>query len=95
MFKILRYKWYYLVANTEGEYKNHTHIRVKTRTGEKEYKTCKMLVGLIENKRVPRSGYLLQSAIRLTLDEEYKSQLLKVQMRRQQRYFNSNKGVRK
>lgn len=94
MFKITRYKKYYLVSNTDGEYKNHTHIKVKSRTGEKEYKTCKTLVYLVENKRVPKSNYLLQSAIRLTLDEGYREHLLQVQDRRKQRYFNSQKGVR-
>lgn len=94
MFKIFRYKRYYLVSNTDGSYKNHTHIKVKTRTGAKEYKTCKTLVYLIENKQVPRSNYLLQSAIRLTLDTEYKEHLLNVQQRRKVKYFNSQKGVR-
>lgn len=88
MLKITRYKRYYLVSNTEGSYKNHTHIKIRSGTGEKEYKTCKTLIYLIENKQVPRSNYLLQSAIRLTLDEEYKEHLLEVQVRRKRRYFN-------
>jgi hypothetical protein len=95
IYKILRFKRYYLIANTQGSYSNHTHIKVRSRTGEKEYKVCKTLVGLIENKRIPKSNYLLQSAIRLTLDEEYKEQLLEVQQRRKQRYFNVNKGANK
>lgn len=94
MYKVVRFKKYYLISNTGGDYKNHTHIRVKSRTGEKEYNTCKLLIGLIEHKRVPRSNYLLESAIRLTLDVEYKEELLKVQERRKQIYFNNKKGVR-
>ena len=92
MFKVVRYKRYYLVANTDGEYSNHTHIPVRSRTGEREYNVCKHLIFLIENKRIPRSSYLLSSAIRLTLDEEYKNQLLEVQDRRKQKYINVNKG---
>lgn len=95
MYKIIKFKRYYLIANTKGEYKNHTHINVYSRTGEKEYKICKTLISIINDKRVPKSNYLLQSAIRLTLDEEYKYNLLEIQKRRKQRYFNSQKGVRR
>lgn len=88
MYKILRFKRYYLVANTEGEYKNHTHIKVRSRTGEREYRICKWLIHMLDNELIPDSNYLLESAIRLTLNEQYKEQLLKVKDRRKQKYLN-------
>ena len=93
MFKVIRFKRYYLVANTDGNYENHTHIPVRSRTGEREYNVCKHLILLLESKQIPRSKYLLTSAIRLTLDEKYKEQLLEVQNRRKQKYVNANKGL--
>lgn len=88
MYRILRFKRYYLVVNTEGKYENHTHIKVRTRTGEREYHVCKRLVHMVENKLIPDSNYLLESAIRITLNEEYKAQLINVKERRKQKKLN-------
>lgn len=54
---------YMTIVNIKGEYENHCHVD--------KYKTAKMLVKLMENKRIPKSSYLRESVKRVTLDENY------------------------
>ena len=55
-----------------------------------------MLVRLIQDKRVPKSSYLRESARRVTLDEKYKLDI-KVKNekdKQRQRYVNIQRGAR-
>lgn len=54
---------YMTIVNIKGEYENHCHVD--------KYKTAKMLVKLMKNKRIPKSSYLRESVKRVTLDENY------------------------
>ena len=62
-FKIINCGDYFTIANIKGGYDNHCHVKRK--------KTAKMLIKLMEKKRVPRSDYLRESAKRCTLDVKY------------------------
>ena len=88
-YKILQNERDYIVVNTNGKYENHGHF--------KKLSTCYTIIGLMQRKAIPRSDYLLEAAIRITTDSKYKQTLeLKQEKNKQrQRYFNSNKGVRK
>lgn len=79
----------YIVVNTKGKYKNHEHF--------KKLSTCYLMIDLLQKKKVPKSDYLLEAAIRITTDEQYKAQLLHIQENRhnKQMYYNVNKGVKK
>lgn len=70
------------MVNANGEYKHHTHI--------KRYKTCEMLVKLVEKKMVPRSSYLRLSAKRITLDQKYIDKIdIKIEKdKNKQKYYN-------
>lgn len=87
-FKILQGGRGFILINTEGEYKNHAHLKAE--------KTCMMLIRLIERKIVPKSSYLRESCRRLTLDTEYKEKIERKQAKDKEKpaYFNANKGVR-
>lgn len=62
-FKILSYRGSYVVANCNGKYCNHTHLKKRS--------TCELLIKLVKRKEVPRSPYLRTSAKRITLDKKY------------------------
>lgn len=62
-FKIIQCKDYCTIANVDGSYDHHCHV--------KRYKTAKMLVKLMKKRRVPKSDYLRESAKRCTLDTKY------------------------
>jgi len=87
--KIINCGGYYTIVNLNGVYDNHCHI--------KKYKTAKMLVNLIMNKRVPKSKYLRESAMRVTIDKKYieKIEIKEEKDRNRQHYINVNKGVRR
>jgi hypothetical protein len=82
-FKIIADSRGYVLINTNGEYEHHAHL--------KAYKTCKMLIRLIERKIVPISEYLRGSCLRLTLDEAYKETILRKQAKEKEKpaYFNA------
>lgn len=88
-FTILEGKDDYIVKNNKGKYENHGHF--------KKVDTCYALIRLMQKKTIPRSAYLLEAARRITTDSQYKQTLeLKQRKNKQrQRYFNSNKRVRK
>lgn len=85
-FKIIKCGNHCVLINTKGSYSQHTHI--------KRYGTCKLLIDLICNKRVPDSDYLRTSAKRLSRDEKYirKIEHKERKDRDKQRYYNINKG---
>lgn len=78
----------FIIRNIELEYKNHAHIK-KNRDREETLKIVKNLIHLLENKICPKSSYLKGSALRLLTHKEFKE--LKVK----EKYYNSQKGVRK
>lgn len=88
-FTILRGKDDYIVVNTDGKYENHGHF--------KKLSTCYTIIKLMQRKAIPRSDYLLEAAIRITTDPAYREALTIKQKKnkQRQRYFNSNKGVRR
>lgn len=79
----------YVVINIAGTYQNHGHI--------KTLKGAKTIIDLVERKIVPRSDYLRHTALRLTLDDNYKMDILrKIEKdRNKTRYININKGLKK
>lgn len=86
-----------VVINTLGEYENHAHLTKKLDSkGKVKLNIAKTLIDIVIKKRIPKSNYLVTSAIRLTTDLEYKDNLIKVLNRRKcKKYVNSNKGVRR
>lgn len=74
-FRILRHARYYLIYNVKGKAKNHVHVPVTSRTGECEYYRSKKIVEMVVSKTVPNEHFFITSAIRLTLDENYKKNL--------------------
>ena len=79
----------HVIINSKGEYDNHSHIR--------KLGTCKMLLGLMEDKIVPDSDYLRESVLRLSLDEQYKQKIRNKIKKDKNRtwYHNPNKGIRR
>ena len=86
-----------VIVNTKGEYENHAHLtKSEDAKGKVKLSTTKALIDIIIKKKIPRSNYLVTSAIRLTTDIEYKSNLIVVLERRKtKKYVNVNKGVRR
>lgn len=77
-----------ILINTTGTYCNHGHLRTLS--------TAKMMINLLEKKTVPKSDYLKETALRISLDEKYKNEiLLKIEKNKnKQQYYNVNKGVK-
>ena len=80
-----------------GEYENHAHLtKTVDSKGKVKLDTAKALINIVTKKRVPKSNYLVTSAIRLTTDEEYKENLMCIlDKRKNKKYINTNKGVRR
>jgi len=78
----------YIVINTEGTYENHGHV--------KSFKVAKTIIDLVQRKTIPYSDYLRHTALRLTLDNNYKMDILrKIEKdRNKEQYFNINKGLK-
>ena len=77
----------YILCNNHGEYKNHGHL--------KQFKTCMLLIRLMENNIVPDSPYLRESVLRISTDEKYLTKV-QVKMRKSKnKYININKGVQR
>lgn len=91
MYKIVKFKRYYLICNTEGCYSNHTHLKRFSKTGDKEYNSCLTLIRLVERKQIPRNEYFIRSAMRLTLDEEYRNALENALIRRKKNKYVNNR----
>ena len=88
-YKILRNKRDYIVVNTNGKYENHGHF--------KKLSTCYVIIRLLQRKTIPNKPFMIEAARRITTDPAYKEALTIKQKKnkQRQRYFNSNKGVRK
>lgn len=86
-----------VVVNSKGSYENHAHLtRVIDKSGKLKLTVAKTLIDVVIKRQIPRSDYLLTSALRLTTDEIYKHNLETiVARRRDKKYMNINKGVRK
>ena len=87
--KIINCGNYFTVINLKGEHENHAHVKRKS--------TAELLCKLIKRKRVPRSKYLRESAIRISIDINYVNKVKrKIEKdREKRRYCNSQKGVRR
>jgi len=80
---------HHIIINTKGKYNNHGHIKFLG--------TCKKLLNLIDRKIIPNSDYLRGTALRISLDPKYITEIenkIKKDKNKQQ-YFNPQKGVRK
>ena len=86
-----------VVINMFGEYENHAHLtKTVDSKGKIKLSIAKTLIDIVIKKKIPKSNYLVTSAMRLTTDEEYKNNLMKVLNRRKgKKYINSSKGVRR
>ena len=86
-----------VIINTNGEYENHAHLtKTVDSRGKVKLDTAKALINIVTKKRVPKSNYLVTSAIRLTTDKEYKENLMCIlDKRKNKKYINTNKGVRR
>lgn len=69
-FKIFKYQDTYVVYNKNGGKDNHTHIGNKG--------TCNFLIKMVCKKIIPKSPYLKESAIRISLDKNYISEIERV-----------------
>ena len=84
-----------VIVNTEGNYENHAHLtKVVDSAGKVKLTTTKALINIVIKKKVPKSNYLVTSAIRLTTDDEYRDNLIKILDKRKSKKY-VNKGVRK
>jgi len=88
-YKILQNKRDYIVVNTNGKYKNHGHF--------KKLSTCYVIIRLLQRKTIPNKPFMIEAARRITTDSAYREALTIKQKKnkQRQRYFNSNKGVRR
>ena len=86
-----------VIVNTKGSYENHAHLtKIIDSKGNIKLDVAKTLIDIVIKKKIPKSNYLVTSAMRLTTDEEYKNNLMKVLDRRKgKKYINSSKGVRR
>ena len=78
----------FMVINTKGEYKNHTHI--------KSYNTCELLIKLVCKGIVPNKPYLRESAKRISRNKKYIQKIdnkIKKDSNRTM-YINVNRGIR-
>ena len=91
MYKIIKFKRYYLIANTDGEYKNHSHISIWSKSGYREHGIALLIVKLVTNKILPTSDYIKVSCRRLTLDEEYKRVLEESLLRSKRNKYNNRR----
>ena len=60
-YKIVRTNHDYVVINTVGEYKHHSHF--------KTLDACYRAIRYIQQGRVPKSAYMVEAVRRLTMDE--------------------------
>lgn len=86
-YMVIKDKRGHVLINMNGEYKNHGHL--------KKAKTAKMVIKLMKKRQVPRSDYLRETVLRVSLDEKYKAKVRNKIKRDKNRtyYININKGV--
>ncbi len=53
----------YVVINTNGDYKNHSHF--------KKIGAAKKSIAITKNKIIPKSEYMMEACMRLSTDEAY------------------------
>lgn len=83
-FKIISTYRNYVLVNKKGEKENHGHF--------KKADTCHLMIRLIRKMTVPKSKYLQDAALRISINEDYKNKIFK--KRDKQHYVNINKGTR-
>ena len=82
---------YITIVNSNGEHKHHAHINKGNK--KKQYRSANLLMDLVRKKKVPRSRYFRQSALRLTLDEKYKRQIrIKIEKDKQKQNYTNVGG---
>lgn len=86
-----------VIVNTKGSYENHAHLtKIIDSKGNIKLDVAKTLIDIVIKKRIPKSCYLITSAIRLTTDEEYRYSLkTALDKRKSKKYVNVNKGARR
>lgn len=85
-YKIIHNNRNYVLINLNGEYGNHGHF--------KQLKTCYLMIKLMNKKIVPKSKYLQDAVLRISLDESYKDNVLVKQNKNKTLYVNVNKGLK-
>lgn len=82
-FKVLQTGRNYVVVNASGDYENHSHFE--------SYRGAVTCINLVKKKRVPKSGYLIKAAMRLTTDSDYRHHLERIGEKRlqKQKYTNA------
>jgi hypothetical protein len=83
-FKIINTCRNYVLVNKRGTKENHGHF--------KKPDTCHLMIKLIRKMEVPKSKYLQDAALRISINEDYKNKIFK--KRDKQHYVNINKGTR-
>lgn len=83
-YKIIATGREYVLRNRRGKYKHHGHFR--------KLSTCYLMIKLIRKMEVPKSKYLQDAALRISINEDYKNKIFK--KRDKQHYVNINKGTR-
>lgn len=77
----------YILCNNYGEYRNHGHL--------KKFKTCMLLIRLMENNTVPDSSYLRESVLRISVDKKYLAKVNAKMNKEKKKYININKGIKR
>lgn len=80
---------WHIIINTLGKYEHHGHVKFLG--------TCKKFLKLMDKGIVPDSPYLRGTALRVSLNEKYKSKVLhKIEKdKNKPHYINVNKGVKR
>lgn len=74
----------FILCNNLGSYKNHGHF--------KKFDTCMLLIRLMEKNIVPKSSYLTESVLRISIEKEYLKKVKNKINRCKNKYINVNKG---
>lgn len=75
IYRIYDYGTYLLIANTNASKKHHSHFTTIGKNKQSVMDTCHMLIRLMGQERIPKSTFLLKSAIRLTNNSKYRNRL--------------------
>ncbi|MFT9498262.1 hypothetical protein [Anaerosolibacter sp.] len=84
-----------IISNRHGNYENHSHFwRRCKKNGRINLEAVKTCIKLCDQKKIPRSDYMVTACARLTTDSDYKNTLLRISQQRaaKEKYFNVNKG---
>ena len=92
---------YITLSNINGNYENHAHIIITNPNSKaKRYEAfgkANVLKKCIEKQQVPKGKFFRNCALRITINEKYKSTIKnKIEKDKQKLiYYNVNKGVKK